>query len=166
MFCIMLLHPLDDKAFLFKFGALLSIEQIVQSNLSAVFLGDSTWTELFPRRFLREYAHPSFNIFDLDSVDNAINAKLPNELLKTDWSLLVAHYLGVDHCGHKHGPLHPEMGRKLTEMNEAIRKIIDTMDNETTLFVIGDHGMTATGKNFSNSHTKVHRKMLLKLHLM
>jgi len=27
----------------------------------------------------------------------------------------------VDHCGHKHGPMHEEMARKLGEMNEMIR---------------------------------------------
>lgn len=38
-----------------------------------------------------------------------------------DWDLLIAHFLGVDHCGHKHGPDHPEMAKKLTQMNEMIR---------------------------------------------
>lgn len=109
-------------------------------------MGDSTWTELFPKRFTRSYPFPSFNIYDLDTVDRGINAHLPNELSKTDWSMLVAHYLGVDHCGHKYGPLHPEMDRKLSEMNTIIEQIIEAMDNETMLFVIGDHGMTTTGK--------------------
>lgn len=113
-------------------------------------MGDSTWTELFPKRFLREYPFPSFNIFDLDTVDNGINAKLPTELAERDWSLLVAHYLGVDHCGHTHGPIHPEMARKLSEMDVVIRRIVDKMDDDTTLFVIGDHGMTGTGKQPSN----------------
>lgn len=108
-------------------------------------MGDSTWAELFPKRFTREYAFPSFNIFDLDTVDNSINDQLPSELSRHDWSLLIAHYLGVDHCGHTYGPLHPEMARKLTEMNAVIRMIVDKMDDETTLFVIGDHGMTGTG---------------------
>lgn len=122
-------------------------------------MGDSTWTELFPKRFVREYPFPSFNIFDLDSVDNAINAKLPEELAKDDWSLLVAHYLGVDHCGHTHGPLHSEMSRKLTEMNAVIKNIAETMDEETTLFVIGDHGMTITGA----FHTKYERQFSARL---
>ena len=46
------------------------INQIFANNLSAVFLGDSTWTELFPKKFKRKYAYPSFNIHDLDTVDN------------------------------------------------------------------------------------------------
>lgn len=113
--------------------------------MSTVFLGDSTWTDLYPKRFLRQYSYPSFDIFDLDSVDTAINKHLPDEMKQADWSMLVAHYLGVDHCGHKFGPMHSEMARKLTEMNAAIEKIIEQMDDETTLFVIGDHGMTSTG---------------------
>lgn len=46
------------------------IHQIHSNNLTAVFLGDSTWTELFPKSFKRKFSYPSFNIHDLDSVDN------------------------------------------------------------------------------------------------
>lgn len=46
------------------------IDQIYNSNLTSVFMGDSTWIELFPNRFKRKYSYPSFNIYDLDSVDN------------------------------------------------------------------------------------------------
>lgn len=119
--------------------------QINRNNMSSVFIGDSTWTDLYPKRFLRQYSYPSFDIFDLDTVDKNINQVFPEEVKQTDWSLLVAHYLGVDHCGHKFGPLHLEMARKLTEMNVVIEKVIEQMDDETTLFVIGDHGMTNTG---------------------
>jgi GPI ethanolamine phosphate transferase 3 subunit O len=45
------------------------IDQVFNNNLTAVFMGDSTWTELFPKRFARKYSYPSFNIHDLDSVD-------------------------------------------------------------------------------------------------
>ncbi|XP_037717757.1 GPI ethanolamine phosphate transferase 3 [Drosophila subpulchrella] len=121
------------------------IDQIVKSDLPLVFLGDSTWTDLYPRRFKRSYSYPSFDIFDLDSVDNQILKHLPKELASDDWQVLVAHFLGVDHCGHKHGPMHEEMARKLGEMNEMIRTVVAAMDNDTTLLVMGDHGMTASG---------------------
>lgn len=123
--------------------------------MSSVFIGDSTWTDLYPKRFLRQYSYPSFDIFDLDTVDRAINQILPDELKQADWSLLVAHYLGVDHCGHKFGPLHSEMTRKLSEMNEVIEKIIEQMDDDTTLFVIGDHGMTNTGDHGGDTADEV-----------
>lgn len=46
------------------------IDQIYVNNLTAVFMGDSTWTELFPKSFKRKFSFPSFNIHDLDTVDN------------------------------------------------------------------------------------------------
>lgn len=100
------------------------IDQLVKHNLPIVFLGDSTWTDLYPRRFKRSYSYPSFDIFDLDTVDNKIEQLLPKELGKDDWQVLIAHFLGVDHCGHKHGPLHEEMGRKLNEMNEVVKYVL------------------------------------------
>lgn len=121
------------------------IDQIVRNNRSAVFMGDGTWTELFPKRFKRQYDYPSFNIYDLDTIDTKIKEILPKELEKDDWDILIAHFLGVDHCGHKYGPLHPEMSRKLSEMDEVIRDTINRMDNDTVLIVAGDHGMTQSG---------------------
>lgn len=89
--------------------------------MSAVFLGDSTWTELYPKRFKRQYSYPSFDIFDLDTVDSEILKNLPSELEKSDWDVLIAHFLGIDHCGHRYGPLHEEMTRKLTELDGILR---------------------------------------------
>lgn len=123
--------------------------------MSMVFLGDATWTDLYPKRFLRQYAYPSFDIYDLDTVDAAINQHLPRELNETDWSMLVAHYLGVDHCGHKFGPMHSEMARKLNEMNTIIEKVIEQMPDDTMLMVIGDHGMTGTGDHGGDTNDEI-----------
>lgn len=97
------------------------VDQMLKHNLSLVFLGDSTWTDLYPNRFKRFYSYPSFDIFDLDTVDNKIKGHLPRELAKSDWDVLIAHFLGVDHCGHRYGPTHKEMERKLLEMDDVIR---------------------------------------------
>lgn len=58
---------------------------------------------------------------------------------------MIAHFLGVDHCGHKYGPDHPEMSKKLKQMNDILAKVVDFMDNNTLLLVMGDHGMTENG---------------------
>ena len=34
-----------------------------------------------------------------------------------EWDVLIGHFLGVDHAGHKYGPRHPEMRRKLREVS-------------------------------------------------
>lgn len=97
------------------------IDQLIAMNKSIVFMGDDTWTSLFPNRFLRHYAFPSFNTWDLDTVDRGVKKHLIPEVMKKDWDLLIAHFLGVDHCGHRYGPYHTEMKRKLLEINETLR---------------------------------------------
>lgn len=97
------------------------LDQLVGQDKKIVFMGDDTWTSLYPKRFLREYPYPSFNVWDLDTVDNGILKHLKPEIMKKDWSLLIAHFLGVDHCGHRYSPYHPEMTRKLNQMNAVIR---------------------------------------------
>ncbi len=38
-----------------------------------------------------------------------------------DWDVLIAHFLGVDHCGHRFGPDHPAMAEKLSQMDGVLR---------------------------------------------
>ena len=71
--------------------------------------------------------------------------------------MFIAHFLGVDHCGHKYGPNHPAMATKLAkvaelddvmmhsyllQMNEIIEYVVSALDDDTVLFVTSDHGMT------------------------
>ncbi|XP_059089555.1 GPI ethanolamine phosphate transferase 3-like [Tigriopus californicus] len=125
--------------------------QVNGQDLRAVFAGDDTWMGLYPNQFLRSFPYPSFDVWDLDTVDKGVNEHFFPELNHTDWHVLIAHYLGVDHAGHKHGPYHPEMKRKLTEMNQVIERVIDSIGNDTILFVMGDHGMTASGDHGGDS---------------
>jgi len=41
---------------------------------------------------------PSFDIKDLDEVDDVVIGEVEMEVKRDDWSFLVAHCLGVDHC--------------------------------------------------------------------
>ncbi|GLH12441.1 GPI ethanolamine phosphate transferase 3 [Gryllus bimaculatus] len=140
------------------------LDQLRSQNQNIVFLGDDTWTGLFPNRFLRQFAYPSFNVWDLDTVDNGIKKHIINEIQKSDWSFLIAHFLGVDHCGHRYGPQHVEMSRKLQEMNDVIRNVVNTMDDSTMLFVIGDHGMTSHGDHGGDSEDEVSAAMFVHSH--
>ena len=74
--------------------------QLVNQGRKVVFAGDDTWMGLFPDRFLRAYPFPSFDVWDLDTVDNGVTKHLFEELKKPDdWDVLIGHYLGVDHAG-------------------------------------------------------------------
>nr|CAD7577302.1 unnamed protein product [Timema californicum] len=137
------------------------LDQLTTQNKTVVFMGDDTWVGLYPGRFIREYPFPSFNVWDLDTVDSGILDNLIVEIKKNDWSLLIAHFLGVDHCGHRYGPYHHEMSRKLKEMNSVISDVLEAIENNTMLFVIGDHGMTNTGDHGGSSEAEVTAAMFV-----
>ncbi|XP_076801113.1 GPI ethanolamine phosphate transferase 3, catalytic subunit-like [Clavelina lepadiformis] len=122
------------------------IDQFVESsNRNITFFGDDTWLKLFPGRFATSFAFPSFDVKNLHLVDDGIQEHLVSELQKDNWNMLIAHFIGVDHCGHRYGPLHSEMSAKLEEMDKMIRTVVNNMGDDTLLIVMGDHGMTQTG---------------------
>lgn len=48
------------------------IDQLVALNRNVTFLGDDTWTALFPTQFHRRYPFPSFDVKDLHTVDDGV----------------------------------------------------------------------------------------------
>ncbi|CAI5715348.1 unnamed protein product [Peronospora destructor] len=135
--------------------------QIVEDNLlrqmraqrrGVVFMGDDTWDALYEREFTRKFAFDSFNVKDLHSVDRGVTAHLFPELHMPDWDLLIAHFLGVDHVGHTHGPSSVFMAEKLDEMNRVLTNLIQELKDmpdgdDVLLAVLGDHGMSADGNH-------------------
>lgn len=97
------------------------VDQLVQAGKRVTFMGDDTWMTLFINKFNKAFPFPSFNVKDLHSVDEGILTKLLPEMRKKDWDVVIAHFLGVDHCGHSLGPYHPSMGKKLTQINSVIK---------------------------------------------
>lgn len=67
--------------------------------------------------------YPSFNVMDLHTVDEGVLSHLDEELQRDDWDIMIGHFLGVDHCGHRYGPNHPEMAAKLRQMNDVIKYV-------------------------------------------
>ena len=60
----------------------------------------------------------------MDTIDYGIMKNIVAEVKRPDWSIIIAHFLGVDHCGHRYGTNHPEMTRKLSEMDTVITLVI------------------------------------------
>uniref|UniRef100_A0A6A7G4G5 GPI ethanolamine phosphate transferase 3-like n=2 Tax=Hirondellea gigas TaxID=1518452 RepID=A0A6A7G4G5_9CRUS len=131
------------------------ISQLEQNSRNITVLGDDTWSSLFPHSFKRSFFYPSFNVRDLDTVDNGVLEHLYSELPRQDTQLLVAHFLGVDHAGHRYGPDHPRMEHKLRQLDAVVRKVAEAIADDTLLVVLGDHGMTATGDHGGDSDNEV-----------
>ncbi|OBT55982.1 hypothetical protein VE04_03293 [Pseudogymnoascus sp. 24MN13] len=115
-------------------------------------LGDDTWTALFPGYFEEKVsrAYDSFNVWDLHTLDNGViehvmpllksKPKSAEGVGKEDWDVLIAHFLGVDHAGHRYGPDHPAMTAKLAQMEDLRRDLVAALHDDTLLVVMGDHG--------------------------
>ncbi|KXX73794.1 GPI ethanolamine phosphate transferase 3 [Madurella mycetomatis] len=132
--------------------------QLRDAGKRIVHLGDDTWEALFPGYFVGNLsrAYDSFNVWDLHTVDDGVMEHIfPLMEKKDEWDLLVGHCLGVDHAGHRYGPDHLEMTKKLRQMDAFIRNLTATVDDETVLIVMGDHGMDGKGDHGGESDDEV-----------
>jgi GPI ethanolamine phosphate transferase 3 subunit O len=136
------------------------VAQLRGAGKKLVHLGDDTWQALFPGHFDTNLSHAyeSLNVWDLHTVDNGVTEHLI-PLLKTSeipkWDIIFGHYLGVDHVGHQYGPNHPSMTSKLRQMDQILREVLASLDHNTLLVVMGDHGMDAKGDHGGDSDDEV-----------
>ncbi|KAK5664091.1 hypothetical protein OQA88_306 [Cercophora sp. LCS_1] len=132
--------------------------QLRNAGRRIVHLGDDTWDSLFPGYFEGNLSRPydSFNVWDLHTVDNGVMEHIfPLMNKKTEWDLLIGHCLGVDHAGHRYGPDHAEMTKKLRQMDTFVHDLAKTIDDDTLLIVMGDHGMDGKGDHGGESDDEV-----------
>ncbi|PPJ52725.1 hypothetical protein CBER1_11161 [Cercospora berteroae] len=139
------------------------LAQIKSRGGNIVFYGDDTWLKLFPDNstnpeeppfFLRSDGTSSFFVSDFTEVDLNVTRHVPQELARAaDWDAMIMHYLGLDHIGHKTGPLGPNMLPKQEEMDGIVKIIYQAMEEEAgdlqnaVLVLAGDHGMNAGGNH-------------------
>ncbi|KAK9451315.1 alkaline-phosphatase-like protein [Limtongia smithiae] len=123
-----------------------------------VHFGDDTWLKLFPEMFDRYDGTSSFFVSDFTEVDNNVTRHIDSELTRNDWDLMVLHYLGVDHIGHKGGPDSPFMPGKLHEMDDIFSKLFtnareryESRQELVLLILCGDHGMNEMGNHGGSS---------------
>lgn len=76
------------------------LHQIYDNGGKMVFCGDNTWVKMFPEMFHRKLENQdSLFVNDFYEGDQNITKKLSIELKRSDWEMLILHYLGLDHIG-------------------------------------------------------------------
>jgi phosphatidylinositol glycan class O len=130
------------------------IKQLHQHDKNITFVGDDTWDALFRPFFNSSYPYDSLNVWDLHTVDNGVIEHIipflgSNE--KKNWDVLIGHLLGVDHVGHRYGPDHFTMIDKQKQMDDFLADVMNEIDDDTLLIVMGDHGMDKTGNHGGDS---------------
>jgi len=104
------------------------------------------WYKRFKNLLDRYKAYDTFEVIDLDTLDNNVYGDVMKELDEgSNFKLMIAHIIGIDSAGHTKGLAHKEFERKIQDAYKFISGIIDKMDQDTTLIVFGDHGMTDSG---------------------
>jgi phosphatidylinositol glycan class O len=141
------------------------IDQFVDAGKKLAFMGDATWVNLFPHQFNLSLPFPCFNVKDLDTVDDGIwEHLLPIVRRPEAWDVLIAHYLGVDHCGHSFGVDSPQMSQKLRQMDDQVAAVLNELVagggpggpyENALLLVAGDHGQTLSGDHGGGSPEEV-----------
>jgi len=75
---------------------------------------------------------------------------------------MIGHLSGIDSAGHMYFPSSPQIERVILGTSEIIRGIVDKMDNNTTLIIYGDHGMTVNG--YHGEMSELERRSILFAH--
>ncbi|WVR03951.1 hypothetical protein IAU60_000950 [Kwoniella sp. DSM 27419] len=130
------------------------IHQFIAANKTIGFMGDDTWVNLFPDSFDLSHPYDSFNVEDLHTVDDGVIEHIFPYLAPANqsrWDILIGHFLGVDHVGHRVGPHRDTMRIKLEQMDQVLRRVVDLLDEDTLLVVLGDHGMDDKGNHGGDS---------------
>ncbi|KAF5223413.1 hypothetical protein C3747_69g131 [Trypanosoma cruzi] len=165
----------------FELKANLNTEAVESDSLlhqlrrRSILLGDDTWLNMFPdddddtTPWKRTHASPPYNISDFETNDNNVTKNiLPTLLSETlekapsDYAkLIIGHYLGVDHVGHRHHADHPEMDRALARIDAMVHNLTHFMRHQrktrmrTLLLLFGDHGMTNAGDHGGDSFQEI-----------
>ncbi|KAF3935518.1 hypothetical protein ABW19_dt0201201 [Dactylella cylindrospora] len=134
------------------------IDQLNRTGRKVAFMGDDTWTALFPGYFSIEHPYESLNVWDLHTVDEGVLTHM-FPLLHPDnsssWDVMIGHFLGVDHAGHRYGPDHPAMAAKQQQMDKFVQDLVAAVDDDTLVVIMGDHGMDPKGDHGGESQLEL-----------
>ncbi|KRX07110.1 Alkaline-phosphatase-like, core domain [Pseudocohnilembus persalinus] len=110
-------------------------------------MGDDTWMNLLPENFNESYPFDSFNVWDLHTVDQGVQNQIFPAIEQDQFDIIIGHFLGVDHCGHRFDNNNIALKEKLNEINLVVENIIQKMNDNTILIIVSDHGMTDQGNH-------------------
>ncbi|CAM9011025.1 unnamed protein product [Wickerhamomyces anomalus] len=127
------------------------VTQLKKAGKRIHMYGDDTWIKLFPSVFDKFEGTSSFFVSDFTEVDNNVTRHLDSELKEQNWDCLILHYLGLDHIGHKGGPKSIFMPPKQQEMDLIVKRIYESLQEDTLLVLLGDHGMNDLGNHGGSS---------------
>lgn len=119
-------------------------KQLRMLGRKSYFAGDPLWAEYFPKDFTETCLAEGFNLKDT-TVDHKSIRFVNSKINDDNFDLILGHMLSVDHMGHAYGLADPRMAEQIAANDQVISDIIETIDDDTTLVILGDHGVLFNG---------------------
>ncbi len=119
-------------------------KQLRMLGRKSYFAGDPLWAEYFPKDFTETCLAEGFNLKDT-TVDHKSILFVQSKISDNNFDLILGHMLSVDHMGHAYGLADPRMAEHIAVNDQVISDIIDKIDDDTTLIILGDHGVLFNG---------------------
>jgi GPI ethanolamine phosphate transferase 3 subunit O len=121
-----------------------------------IFFGDHCWVPYFKSHFDEFEEFGTADTRDVDTLDIAVDKLILNKLEEgSKFKILASHIIGVDSSGHGYGSRSANLERKLIDSQKLIKAIMEKMDDQTTLVIFGDHGMTEDGNHGGNTDVEL-----------
>lgn len=142
-------EPLSEGKFT-EDNLLNQLHQKLGSEVQIHIEGEPDWPMMFGEWFTKSKDSPCilYPYDDRDDIDACVHAGAIKELENgSAFDFMLLHRTSVDYCGHTYSSYDPELTRYLLEYEKNIEEMIEKMDDNTTLVVFGDHGMTYTGSH-------------------
>lgn len=112
---------------------------------SCAFYGDELWIHSFVRLAAKSKTICSFSKDRLAAREDEVFAALMQNLSGEPDDFVFAHFISLDNLGHTHGTRHPAMGSTIRRFSGYLQEICATLDRDTLLVVVSDHGVTDEG---------------------
>ncbi len=135
------------------------IEQIYLNNYSSVHVGDSLWTQLFPRQhYLRTFSESAYSEVPLSQL---IRFHINDECKRDDWNFFIIHGNELDHNLHIYGWTDPKVIGNIREADADIEKVVSLMQPDSLILAFGDHGATRTARHGGGTKDEIESGMFI-----
>lgn len=127
-------------------------DHLTESSKRAFYIGDIIWyTVLEPIKdqfvqidYINYYDHSKFK--DEETVSKIVERMKDKE----SWDVIVSHIADLDSQCHKSYLGSPGTLKALKKQNELVGKLIEEVDDNTTLIITSDHGLMREGCHYGN----------------
>ncbi|GAC1572244.1 MAG: hypothetical protein NVS3B20_04170 [Polyangiales bacterium] len=115
-------------------------------GLRSALAGDETWVQAFGE-FDQQRIDRRGLAIEEDNSEEILSAAEQLAVSEPRPNLLVAHFLAPDHKAHTHGATSPAYASFLTRFDHGLQAFLSKLPNDSTVFVLSDHGALDNGNH-------------------